>query len=188
MATVEQDIMSRYTGWRIFGSGTWSSPTVPSPGIQTRVVFAFLYETAKLFRVPFGELVWATRHECGEKFGREHYHWLIGGRSIQPRLTHCFQLNSLWDSLPKAGYARHFLYDSNQHGVDYICKNLSSPVLSERRAQDSYEFGKFGWLDTEVILSNSLLRIVGGRRIEAERCCRAPKGIHTEVIKRRVWK
>lgn len=147
---------------------------MPSPAHQVKVLFGFMYQTAKLFGVPFSELVWCSRHERGEQFGREHYHWLIGGRSIQPTISHCFRLNSLWDSFPKAGFARHYLYDANQGGVEYVCKCLSSSALSERQAQDSYEVAKFGWLDTEVILANSLLRIVGGSRIRVARDSRAP--------------
>lgn len=148
-----------------------------------------MYQTAKLFGVPFSELVWAARHERGELFGREHYHWLIGGKSIQPTKSNYFQLNALWDSFPKAGFSRNYPYDANQAGVDYICKCLSSPANTGREGQNSYESGKFGWLDSEVTLSNSLQRSVGGSRIIVERCCRAPRpGIAVEASQRRAVK
>jgi hypothetical protein len=95
MALPESIILSRYRCWRVFGSGTWGSPVVPGPNVQRKLLFAFLYETAKMAGIPFRRLVWATRHELGEKFGREHYHWLIGAAEWKPTLADMFRLNAL---------------------------------------------------------------------------------------------
>ena len=54
--------------------------------------------------IPFRRLVWATRHETGEKFGREHYHELIGAEKWTPTLGDMFRLNELWDGQPKCGF------------------------------------------------------------------------------------
>lgn len=124
---------------------------------------AYIYEASDFFRVPFRRFVWATRHENGEQFGREHYHWLIGGEDWKPSLSNMFQLNALWDGFPKAGFARHYVYDSAKHGIGYITKCLSSSsAFSSRVGAQIYEVGKFNW--SEVTLSDALLRMVGGRR------------------------
>ena len=47
---------------------------MPGPNTQRKLLFTFLYETARMAGIPFRRLVWATRHELGEKTGREHYH------------------------------------------------------------------------------------------------------------------
>ena len=100
MALPESIILSRYRCWRVFGSGTWSSLVVPGPNVQRKLLFAFLYETAKMAGIPFRRLVWA-------KTGREHYHWLIGAAEWKPPLSDMFRFNALWDSLPKCGFSRN---------------------------------------------------------------------------------
>lgn len=135
--------------------------------MQAKIMHAYLYECCNLFRVPFSRLVWATRHETGEKFGREHYHWLIGGVDFKPSISEMFQLNSLWDSFPKAGFARHYRYDNSQHGIAYITKALSSESgFREAIGAQVYEVRKFGFESSEVNLSNALIRLVGGRRMK----------------------
>ncbi len=169
MALPESIILSRYRSWRVFGSGTWSSPVVPRPIFQRKVLFAFLYATAKMAGIPFRRLVWATRHESGERFGREHYHWLLGAAEWQPTLGDMFRLNALWDSFPKAGFSRNHLFNPELNGVEYVCKCLSGLALADRLGGDFYEGSKFALRTSEVTLSNSLARVVGGRRISVLR-------------------
>lgn len=171
MALPESIILSRYRCWRVFGSGTWSSPVVPGPNVQRKLLFAFIYETAKMAGIPFRRLVWATRHEFGEKTGREHYHWLIGAEEWKPTLSDMFRLNALWDSLPKCGFSRNHQFDQRLNGVEYVTKCLSGSALRDSLGGDFYEGSKFSLRGAEVTLSNALARSVGGRRIIALRHC-----------------
>ena len=171
MALPESIVLSRYRCWRVFGTGTWSSTVVPSPIVQRKLLFAFLYETAKMAGIPFGRLVWATRHERGEQFGREHYHWLIGAKEWTPSLSDMFRLNELWDRQPRCGYARNHLFDPRLNGVEYVTKSLSGSAGRDSLGGDFYEGSKFALSGAEVTLSNSLGRSVGGRRVVALRHC-----------------
>lgn len=169
----ELEILARCERWQLFGSGTWSTPIEPSRNHQRKIMHAYLYECCNLFSIPFRRFVWATRHETGEMFGREHYHWLIGGVDFKASPSNCFQLNQLWDSFPKAGYSRHYLYDNSQSGVSYITKCLSAEsALRDSIGAQVYEVRKFTpksspWGESEVTLSDALLRLVGGRRIRS---------------------
>jgi hypothetical protein len=171
MALPESIVLSRYRCWRVFGSGTWSSPVVPGPNQQRKLLFAFLYETAKMAGIPFRRLVWATRHELGEKTGREHYHWLIGAAEWKPTLSDMFRLNALWDNRPKCGFSRNHQFDQRLNGVEYVTKCLSGSALRDSLGGDFYEGSKFALHGAEVTLSNALARSVGGRRIIALRHC-----------------
>jgi len=133
--------------------------------VQRKLLFAFLYETAKMAGIPFRRLVWATRHEFGEKTGREHYHWLIGAAEWTPTLSDMFRLNALWDSLPKCGFSRNHAFDPRLCGVEYVTKCLSGLALRDGLGGDFYEGSKFTFRGAEVTLSNSLARAVGGRRV-----------------------
>lgn len=163
----EAILLSRFRSWRIFGTGTWSSAQVPSTSRQIKTAFGFLYESAKIAQVPFRELVWVLRHERGEQFGRQHYHWLIGHSSWNPPKSDCFRLNALWDSFPSAGFSRNYQFEPSLNGIEYVTKCLSGLALGARVGQDFYESGKFGRNDTTVTLSNSFGRVVSGRRVSA---------------------
>ena len=65
------------------------------PDSTAKTAVRVLYETAKMAGIPFRRLVWATRHELGEKTDREHYHWLIGAAEWKPALSDMFRLNAL---------------------------------------------------------------------------------------------
>lgn len=121
--------------------------------------------------IPFGRLVWATRHEHGEKTGREHYHWLIGAAEWKPTLADMFRLNALWNGQPKCGFSRNHAFDPRLNGVEYVTKCLSGSTLGDGLGGDFYEGSKFAHRGAEVTLSNSLARVVGGRRIVALRHC-----------------
>lgn len=162
MALSDSSILVRYHSWRVFGTGTWSG-SVPKEGLQRKVVFGFLYQTARLADLPFRKLVFALRHEMGEKTGREHLHWLIGSSEWSPSLSDCFRLNKLWESFPRAGMSRNHLFDARLNGIEYVTKCLSGSAFRDTLGGDFYEAGKFG--GSEVTLSNSLVRCVGGRRV-----------------------
>jgi len=153
MALPESIILSRYRCCRVFGSGTWSSPVVPGPNAQRKLLFACVYETAKMAGIPLHRLVWATRHELGEKTGREHYHWLIGAEEWKRTLSDMFRLNALRDSLPKCGFFRNHRFDQRLNGVEYVTKCLSGSALRDSLGGDFYEASKFAFRGAEVTLA-----------------------------------
>lgn len=164
MALPEAELLSRYRDWRCFSTLTWSGQT-PSAVAQKKLLFSYLYETKYVTGIPFSRLVWCSRHELGEVGGREHYHLLLGSNDWIPTLGQMFQLNQLWDSLPRCGFARHYIFDQSLNGVGYVTKCLTSRSTKDRRAADSYESGKFGHAESQVTLSNSFGRLIGGRRV-----------------------
>ncbi len=117
--------------------------------------------------IAFRRLVWATRHEHGEKTGREHYHWLIGAVEWTPTLGDMFRLNAQWDNLPRCGYSRNHQFDARLNGVEYVTKRLSGSALGDGLGRDFYEGSKFAHRGAEVTLSNSLVHLVEGKRIVA---------------------
>lgn len=170
MALPESLQLSRYRDWRVFGTGTFSG-RIPSETAQRKLVFAFLYEAAKIVEIPFGRLVWCTRRERGELGLRVHYHWLIGAVEWTPCLAECFMLNKAWDDLPRCGFSRNHIFNPALNGVEYITKCLSAPNAAQPVSSggDYYEGEKFSHGGAEVTLSNSLVRVVGGCRVRALR-------------------
>jgi hypothetical protein len=84
-----------------------------------------------------------ARHELGEKFGREHYHWIIGAEEWKPTLADMFRLNALWDRQPKCGFSRNHQFDPRLNGVEYVTKCLSGSALRDSLGGDFYEGSKF---------------------------------------------
>jgi len=152
----ELDVIARFARWAVLGTLTFRGE-VPSQREQRKLVYSYLYKVSDFLSIPYHRLVWATRHEHGERLGRSHYHVLLGGARKRVGISQCFQLNHLWSSLPRAGFARHYVYDGEQHGVEYLCK-----ALTDRVAESHYEVGKFGLVGSEVTLSDSLCRAIGG--------------------------
>lgn len=169
MALPESILLTQFRAWRVFGTGTWSSARVPSESKQRKLMFAFLFQTSKMVGIPFRKLVWATRHEMGEKFGREHYHWLIGAQEWTPTIGQMFQLNQLWDNQPLCGFSRNHIFNQELNGVAYVTKCLSGLAGGGTLGGDYYESAKFSSACSEVTLSNSLARVVAGRRVSVLR-------------------
>lgn len=166
----ELDVIARYGAWQYFCSLTFGGAE-PSQTCSRKLVFAHLYRVSRLLKVPFGRLVWTLRVERGERFGRLHYHALIGGGVVKPTIGVCFQLNALWDSLPKCGFSRHRLYDGSQNGLAYVTTCLGIPGST---GADFYESQKFGARGTDVTLSAALCRVVGDRGRKRDRHARIP--------------
>ncbi len=118
-----------------------------------------------MFGVPFRRLVWCLRHEHGEKFGRGHYHWLLGCNEWFPSRSDMFRLNALWDNFPKRGFSGNHIFDQRLNGVEYVTKCLSGGALRDTLAGDFYESSKFALTTSHVTLSNSFCRMIGGRRV-----------------------
>jgi len=163
----ELDIVSRFDGWRIFASLTFAGTTTPTLPASRKLVFAHLYRSAKLFKVSWHRLCWVIRAEHGEKLGRMHYHFLLGGEIKGVTVGHCFVLNHTWQKLhKKCGFARHRLFDTAQYrrnGIKYVVSCLANEGTI---GANLYELSKFGSGDTTLTLANSLFRAIGGKRVD----------------------
>lgn len=158
----ELAIIQRYEAWGYFCSWTFQGREPSLPAARS-LVFAHLRRCANLFEIPFHRLAWAIRRERGEKFGRMHYHGLIGG-PVKVSRSHCFILNDTWEKLHTlCGMSRHRVFDHRMNGADYIAKCLS---LGGDFGANHYEMSKFAKAD-ELTLSVSLLNAVGCRGTSA---------------------
>lgn len=161
----ELDIITRFDRWDVFGTGTFKGAPPSLPESQ-RLMYAHLYRVARALSTPFSHLVWVVRVEYGEKSGRLHYHYLLGGFQSSPTIGHMFWMNNLWEELPRCGMARHRLYDRRRHGVEYIVECLSD---CDTQSRNHYELGKILLDGCEVTLSHSLSRAIGGPRVSGDR-------------------
>lgn len=175
-----KSVLSGCRYWRVFGTGTFTS-TIPSMKRRKELLFDFLRETARLVRVPWPTLLWAIRQERGERGDRLHYHWLIGASSWQPTISQMFIMNNLWDRLPGCGFSRNkIVYPENMmEAIEYhqkawvpVLRSSGGATMSEGATR--YESQKFGYRGTDTMLADSLLRLVGGRRVGVARCALDP--------------
>ena len=133
---------------------------------RQRMFFALLRTQARNFGVHFKKLIWCLRIERGEATGRKHSHALIAG--LPPHSIHkktCFAFKNLWEGLG-GGMARVSVYSRSLAGADYILKGLET--VQSRHAGDYYELTKFGG-SCDVTLSESILRVIEGRRLIGQR-------------------
>ena len=131
-----------------------------------RMFFALLRTQAGNFGIHFRNLIWCLRIERGETTGRKHFHALIAG--LPPHSAHtkmCFAFKNLWEKLG-GGMARVSVYSRSLAGADYILKGLEA--VQSRVAGDFYELTKFGG-SCDVTLSESILRVIEGRRVIGQR-------------------
>ena len=68
--------------WDFFATPTFKG-NIPSSNICYGLAFRWLQELAKTCGVPYKRLLIALRGEVGEKFGRFHFHCLIGGTATR---------------------------------------------------------------------------------------------------------
>lgn len=165
----ELDVVARYRDWQIFGTLTFSGASAPSATACRKHVFAHLYRCANILKIPFRRLCWVLRVEHGEKTDRIHYHFLLGGKIKGITVGTCFALNALWEGLPRAGMSRHRVFDSKpfrENGVNYVVSCLANEGTA---GANFYELSKFGLRGSDLTLSNSLCRAIGGRRVVVER-------------------
>lgn len=143
--------------WDIFLTLTWRGETPRSDTRRRKVIWYLRYLSA-MARVPFPRLIWFAREEHGEKFGRVHFHLLIGGLP-----SHClgfdfgFRLGHLWPF----GFSEGRLCFEGLGALGYS---------GEMDARDVYESGKF-LSNRPIMLSESLARVVGlatGDNVERE--------------------
>ena len=151
--------------WQLFCTLTFKRERM-SDDIRRSMVFAWLRKLGNNFRVHFKKIIWCLRAELGEATGRKHFHALIAG--LPPHSIHtktCFAAKNQWEQVG-GGMARVSVYSRSLAGADYILKGLES--VQSRHAGDFYELTKFGG-SCDVTLSESILRVVEGRRLIGER-------------------
>ncbi len=135
--------------WDVFGTLTLKGK-VPRPQVARRMAWRHLNEAAKLSGQQYPQLLIALREELGEKTGRFHFHYLLGGTASRNIKTLCHQLEYSWKGQTGA-MAKIRPFDDSQAGVAYITKCLSGA--------DVYEMKKFVSAD-QVTLSSSVYRVV----------------------------
>lgn len=179
MEIPEVHIMSRID-WQVFGTLTFKSESLTC-GRRQKMWFAELRALSRWQHVHFSKLLWVLRIEQGEVTGRTHFHCLIGGLpeaavmggitfrradgslDCGNRLTHA--LEGKWARLglnpadKQNRISRFSLYDARLNGASYIIKCLGAED-SGRLSKDIYETAKFMWDDRQLILSDSVHRVV----------------------------
>jgi hypothetical protein len=147
--------------WDIFASPSFKGK-VPRPNICYGLAFRWLQELAKTCGVPYKRLLIALRGEVGEKFGRFHFHCLVGGTATRNYHTLLHQAEWLWKI--QSGGARVDVrqYDRSQAGAEYIVKCCLGA--------NAYELSKYSFADT-VTLSSSVIRLIASIDESGERHC-----------------
>jgi hypothetical protein len=144
--------------WDIFATPSFKG-TVPRPHICYGLAYRWLQELAKTCGVPYKRLLIALRGEEGEKFGRFHFHCLVGGTAT--RNYHTLQHRAEWLWKVQTGGARVDVrqYDRSQAGAAYVAKCLGA---------NAYELNKYSFANT-VTLSSSVIRLIAAIDESGER-------------------
>lgn len=148
--------------WQFFATLTFKNEV--SVTVQNKMMFAFLREVARKFGIHFHELLWVSRRERGETFGRLHLHLLIGGASPNwCNIATCFTLMRSWESIG-GGMARIHLFNASLNAGDYLLKPESFT------GSEAYESGKFGSEHVELTFAHAVCQKWHRRRdIHAKR-------------------
>jgi hypothetical protein len=140
--------------WDVFGTLTFRS--VPSPKKAYGRAWALMRLAAELVQRPYSQLLIALRAEYGEKTGRFHFHFLLGGTQARNEITLAHQLEHRWFGMFGQGaISKCRPYDRSRAGVAYVTKCLGSKTWGANH----YELGKFNLADT-VTLSRSVFRVI----------------------------
>jgi hypothetical protein len=140
-------------GWQFFGTLTFKQERLPER-VRLAMWFALVRTIAGEFRVHFSRVLWVLREERGERLGRRHYHYLLGG--VSPSFANpnwCFVQCATWERLG-GGMARVYVFDRSLNGLDYIAKCLDTGL--------AHETGKFGQETSDLTLSHSTLAYLRG--------------------------
>jgi len=136
--------------WDVFGTLTFSG-SVPRQGLAYGHAWRHFRQASELSATPYCQLLIALRAERGEKNGRCHFHYLLGGTKTRNAITLGKQLERSWNVQTGARQVDVRPYDNALAGVAYVTKCLGGA--------DRYETRKFAWAD-EVTLSNSVFAVI----------------------------
>jgi len=107
---------------------------------------------------PIDRLLWALRAERGERFGRFHFHALLGGLGdLKNPESFRFVLKSWWRQAG-GGFADVRRYDQLRAGAVYVTKCLGVAAVAR-----DYELKKFNTAD-ELIVSRGCYRVIAGQK------------------------
>lgn len=129
--------------WQVFVTLTFRG-RVPCPDRRARWLRAWLSGVARRAQVPFCRLDWVVRDEAGEKFGRPHFHVLIGripSLLLSPALL--FRLKADWR---RVGFSDLRMWHEGLDALSYMSED----------GGNCYEASKFCYA-TGLVLSESLL-------------------------------
>ena len=135
--------------WDIFGTLTFRGEGV-SPGHAWSKVYPLFHRLAKYVRIPFGDLLTATRLETGRINGRIHLHFLaagVGSARVRPL---CRKLEKLW-SEKVGGTAEIEPFDPVRCGTFYCTKPAKHPIGSPPTSMDPVD---------AISFSNAVFRLV----------------------------
>jgi len=150
--------------WQFFASLTFKSEKL-TDAARIKMFFALMRKQADNFGVHFKKTIWCLRTESGEATGRIHHHALIAGFPTHARTrATCFAFMKIWEQLG-GGMARVHVYSPSLDGVGYVLKGEAE---LKRAGGDFYETRKFGGR-CDVMLSESIFRVIEGRRSMGER-------------------
>lgn len=140
-------------GWQFFGTLTFKQERLPER-VRRAMWFALVRTVADRLHVHFDRVLWVLRAERGEKFGRSHYHYLIGG--LPPSCaspTWCFIQMAAWEDLG-GGMARVSVFQQSLNGLAYVAKSLDLGL--------AHESGKFALDTADLTLSHSTTAYLRG--------------------------
>jgi hypothetical protein len=136
--------------WQFFVSLTFRG-VVPSIVGQDRMLFAWLRGAARRLGVHFHHLLWVSRRERGETFGREHFHLLIGGAPItRCNRTSVWALKNSWE---RFGMARVASWDGRSNAIGYLLKPESFWDGSK-----AYETSKFDTRIADLMVAHAVIQ------------------------------
>jgi len=157
--------------WQFFASLTFKSEKL-TEAVRIKMFFALMRRQADNFGVHFKKIIWCLRTESGEATGRIHHHALIAGFPQHARTkATCFAFMKIWEQLG-GGMARVTLYSPLLDDVGYVLKGGEAEL--KRAGGDFYETRKFGGR-CDVMLSESIFRVIEGRRSIGKRRCRGQR-------------
>lgn len=141
--------------WDLFATLTFKGQ-VPRPQIARRMAYRHLREAAKISGQPYGRLLIALREEHGEKNGRFHLHYLLGGTQTSNAITFAHRLEHQWKG-STGGIVQIRPYDRARAGVEYVTKCLTGSSWND--GANRYEVAKFDRAN-EVTLSRSVTAVI----------------------------
>lgn len=160
--TAANDWLLRQVDWQIFGTLTFKQARLPER-FRLSMFFTMLRKLADRLHLYFPRLVWALRQDGDGLSSQRHFHFLLAGlpRHAATNRT-CSFISDQWQRLG-GGMARIALYDPTLDGVAYILKYSGQAIQ-----MGGIESAKFGPRNCELMLSNSLARMLMARRKDRE--------------------
>jgi len=143
-------------GWDMFGTLTHKNPLPP---LHKRWASAWLHLRAmgKISNRPYSSLRIVLRLERGEKFGRPHFHYLLGGGRFSNIRSACLIGAADWKHFT-GGHAEIRPYSPDLGGEDYVVDGIEA---------NFYELEKFNRSDV-LQLSRSVILLAKRARVYAE--------------------